>query len=204
MAITFPTVFQSSIATDPAATAAGYLTPTRYNQGCSVAGLGTNQLLYSTDATTLAQSSSMTYSETAGATPRFQVGAGDNVTTNGLIIGNLNQGNSGIWNTNISPSTSSGIVFNRLGGISLYAPTGIGLLLQANGGNQYCQIGLSNFALILNGGTVNVASGGSTTISTGIGSVKMSTANAATNAAWIPFAYAGTTYYVPAWTTNAP
>lgn len=46
--------------------------------------------------------------------------------------------------------------------------------------------------------------GGSTTISTGVGSVKMSTANAATNTAWIPLAYAGTTYYVPAWTTNAP
>lgn len=53
-------------------------------------------------------------------------------------------------------------------------------------------------------GVPNVQSGGSTTISTGVGSVKMSTANAATNAAWIPFAYAGTTYYFPAWTTNAP
>ena len=51
---------------------------------------------------------------------------------------------------------------------------------------------------------LNVASGGSTTISTGVGSVKMSTANAATNTSWIPIAYAGTTYYVPAWTTNAP
>lgn len=44
----------------------------------------------------------------------------------------------------------------------------------------------------------------STTISTGIGSVKMSTVNAAPNAAWIKF-YVGTTaYWVPAWTTNAP
>jgi len=52
--------------------------------------------------------------------------------------------------------------------------------------------------------TINIASGGSTTISTGVGSVRMSTVNAATNAAWIPLAYAGVTYYVPAWTTNAP
>lgn len=52
--------------------------------------------------------------------------------------------------------------------------------------------------------TINIASGGSTTISTGVGSVKMSTANPATNTAWIPFAYAGTTYYLPGWTTNAP
>ena len=52
--------------------------------------------------------------------------------------------------------------------------------------------------------TFEVPSGGSTTISTGVGSVKMSTANAATNTAWIPFKYAGSTYYIPAWTTNAP
>lgn len=53
-------------------------------------------------------------------------------------------------------------------------------------------------------GTLEIASGGSTTISTGVGSVKMSTANAATNTSWIPIKYAGTTYYVPGWTTNAP
>lgn len=51
---------------------------------------------------------------------------------------------------------------------------------------------------------LNIASGGSTTISTGVGSVRMSTANAATNTSWIPIQYAGTTYYVPGWTTNAP
>ncbi len=53
-------------------------------------------------------------------------------------------------------------------------------------------------------GLIKIASGGSTTISTGVGSVKMTTGNAATNTAWIPISYAGTTYYVPAWTTNAP
>ena len=52
--------------------------------------------------------------------------------------------------------------------------------------------------------SIDVRSGGSTTISTGVGSVKMSSVNAATNTAWIPIAYAGTTYYVPAYTTNAP
>jgi len=51
---------------------------------------------------------------------------------------------------------------------------------------------------------LNITTGGSTTISTGIGTVKMSTANNANSAAWIPIAYNGTTYYVPAWTTNAP
>lgn len=53
-------------------------------------------------------------------------------------------------------------------------------------------------------GLFNIPSGGSTTISTGVGSVRMSTVNAATNTAWIPIQYAGTQYYVPAWTTNAP
>jgi hypothetical protein len=52
--------------------------------------------------------------------------------------------------------------------------------------------------------TLNIASGGSTTISTGVGSVKMSTGNAATNTTWIPLQYNGVTVYVPAWATNAP
>jgi len=52
--------------------------------------------------------------------------------------------------------------------------------------------------------TLNLTTGGSTTISTGVGSIKMSSANPADNTAWIPIKYAGTTYYVPGWPTNAP
>lgn len=55
--------------------------------------------------------------------------------------------------------------------------------------------------------TIDVQDGsgdGTTSISTGAGSVKMSTANPADNTAWIPIQYQGTTYYVPAWTTHAP
>ena len=44
----------------------------------------------------------------------------------------------------------------------------------------------------------------STTISTGVGSIKMSTANAATNTQWIPMYYEGTTYWIPAFATNVP
>ena len=51
---------------------------------------------------------------------------------------------------------------------------------------------------------IGAADGGSTTISTGVGSVKLSTENAADNTAWIPVKYNGTTYYVPGWTTNEP
>ncbi len=56
----------------------------------------------------------------------------------------------------------------------------------------------------INVGNLNTVTGGSTTISTGVGSVKMSTANAATNTVWIPMRYNGNTYYVPGFTTNAP
>ena len=51
---------------------------------------------------------------------------------------------------------------------------------------------------------VNITGGGSTTISTGVGSVKMSSEKAAANVAWIPIQYKGKTYFVPAWATNAP
>lgn len=44
----------------------------------------------------------------------------------------------------------------------------------------------------------------SSTISTGVGSIKMSSANSATNSQWLPMKYNGTTYYIPAFTTNAP
>ena len=53
-------------------------------------------------------------------------------------------------------------------------------------------------------GVFEIVSGGSTSISTGVGSVKMSSTNAANNASWIPIKYDGTIYYIPAWTTNSP
>ena len=62
----------------------------------------------------------------------------------------------------------------------------------------------NNAGLTIYTGSLNTQTGGSTTISTGVGSVKMSTVNAATNTVWIPMRYNGTTYYVPGWTTNAP
>ncbi len=78
--------------------------------------------------------------------------------------------------------------------------------------NATARIGIDriapNFPLDVNGTAsatlFNTSAGGSITIGAGVGSVKMSTANAATNAVWIPMAYNGTTYYVPAWSTNTP
>jgi hypothetical protein len=38
-----------------------------------------------------------------------------------------------------------------------------------------------------------------------VGSVKMKSANPATNAAWVPITSSdGTVYFVPGWTTNNP
>lgn len=57
---------------------------------------------------------------------------------------------------------------------------------------------------IVSGAKLAIDTGGSTTISTGVGSVRMSTANPATNVVWVPFNYNGTTYYFPGWLTNSP
>lgn len=51
---------------------------------------------------------------------------------------------------------------------------------------------------------LSIPSGGSTSISSGTGTVKMTSANNANNAVWIPITYNGTVYYVPGWTAHAP
>lgn len=52
--------------------------------------------------------------------------------------------------------------------------------------------------------TISLTNTNSTTISSGAGDIKMSSANPGTNAAWIKI-YVGTVaYWIPAWTTNAP
>jgi hypothetical protein len=52
---------------------------------------------------------------------------------------------------------------------------------------------------------INPAGAKDTSISTGVGSVKMKSANPATNSAWIPITTTdGTVYFVPGWTTNNP
>lgn len=84
-------------------------------------------------------------------------------------------------------NTPSGAATNRV------IDTQVGFIVDASGN-----------VVVPSGATFKTTSGGSTTISTGVGSVRMSSANPATNTAWIPLTYAGTTYFVPAWTTNAP
>lgn len=64
--------------------------------------------------------------------------------------------------------------------------------------------GTVNHAINVVSGTVNIATGGSTSISSGTGTIKMTTANNADSAVWIPFSYDGTTYMVPGFATHAP
>lgn len=71
-------------------------------------------------------------------------------------------------------------------------------------GTERARITQSAGNLELTTGVLDTKTGGSTTISTGVGSVKMSTANPATNTVWIPMKYNGTSYFVPGFTTNAP
>lgn len=52
--------------------------------------------------------------------------------------------------------------------------------------------------------TVGFTNVNSETISTGTGTVKMSSTNSANNAAWIKIYIGTTAYWIPAWTTNAP
>lgn len=52
---------------------------------------------------------------------------------------------------------------------------------------------------------INPAGAKDTTISSGVGTIHMKSANPATNVAWIPItAQDGTVYFVPGWTTNNP
>ena len=52
--------------------------------------------------------------------------------------------------------------------------------------------------------TIGFSNVNSETISTGTGTVKMSSTNSANNAAWIKIYIGTTAYWIPAWTTNAP
>lgn len=128
MAITFPTVFQSTIATDPAATAAGYLTPSRYNQGCSVAGLSSTAgaLLYSSDATTLAQDANLKWE--AGVTAGKGLTRAAGTATTDVSADTLTRTNNGAsvgqtapwvsWDFTDTSSHASSLAFRIRGGAS--------------------------------------------------------------------------------------
>lgn len=90
------------------------------------------------------------------------------------------------------------------GGRALVINSGGGKIIMgatANDGANTLQV-TGGISLVT--GALDIKTGGTISISSGTGSVKMASAGNANNAAWIPIKYSGTTYYVPGWTTNAP
>lgn len=123
MAITFPTVFQSAIATNAADTAAGRLTPTRYNQGCSVAGLSATSgaVLFSTDATTLAQSTGLLWNTSGAAGEGLAIAAGTAITDVAAFSLTRTNNNAAVatgvkWTFTDTSSAAGFLPFKILGG----------------------------------------------------------------------------------------
>lgn len=147
----------------------------------------------------------------AGLSPTLRFIATDGTTTEGNLFhdGNLRLMGS-VGALVIETATTANIAINP-NNTARWFFDGTNGHLFANTDNQV-DIGASGatrprtgyFATSIVAPVVSIPTGGSTTISTGVGSVKMSSVNAANNAAWIPVTYAGTVYYVPGWTTNSP
>lgn len=151
--------------------------------GSTTPNAGTFTTLNSSGNTTLASGAATTLNlatGTGGKTVHIADGAGVNAVT----VGSTN-------------TTSATTVQSGSGGIALTgAVTGSstikGTAVYATGdpGGVAASNGLSNAS--------------STTIGAGVGSVAMSTGNAATNTAWLKVYIGATAYWIPAWTTNAP
>jgi parallel beta-helix repeat protein len=97
-------------------------------------------------------------------------------------------------------SSSNNLISNNT-----FSNAAIGIVFQAStsGNIAVDNIFSSVTTPISDSGTNNIGSA-KTNASTGVGSVKMGSANAANNAVWIPIKYANTIYYVPAWTNATP
>ena len=58
--------------------------------------------------------------------------------------------------------------------------------------------------IFANGQPIPIASGGTTILGSGTGTVKMANGHSVNSTAWIPSIYAGTIYYVPGWVNITP
>ncbi len=177
--------------------------------GSTAAGVLTGGLAY---ATLVASNSSTALQLGTNGTARLTIDTSGNVD-----IGTTTANASGASRSlTIAGSAASAIQLTSNNGAA-----GGGALLQSSGGagltifthtgvigseayTSVLAISAAGVISVQSGASLNIATGGSTTISTGVGVIHMSTANPATCAAWIPISYAGTVYYIPAWTTNAP
>lgn len=130
-----------------------------------------------------------------GGTGAVNIG---NATGNTAVTGTLTSSADITATTGAITATAGGVV----AGTTVTAGTGI----TATTGDIKASAG----EVIAGGDTGGVAStialtnANSSTISTGVGSVKMSTANAATNTAWLKIYIGTNAFWIPAWTTNAP
>ena len=160
MAITFPTVFQSAIADNAADTAAGHLTPTRYNSGVAPAGLTADCILFSTDATTLAQdSSNLKYKATLiNNGPGIQIGSG-NGTSSGMQIGQGQSGYGGIYGSAVTPSgLSNCAVYVKADNSSTYINAGTDVQIALGGAPKVKIDGQAGNGMYITPGTITGAS----------------------------------------------
>lgn len=173
----------------------------------SVGSGGRNNVYFNNISVGSSVSSQFLYAKNGTAKFSFGNDSGTSGMQDFYIFDNANS-ISRIYLDNGSPyglTIPSGGIFgfdSGSGSVTLSRDTGISRL-----GAHSIALGngtAGDFTGILKLTTLNVASGGSTTISTGVGSVKMSSANNATNSVWIPIQYNGTTYYIPGYTTNSP
>ena len=136
---------------------------------------------------------------TTAADPAFAaLGVNSGLTSHGVLVG---EGNSaiaataaGTTGTVLAGSTGADPAFTANPSVtSLTASanvSGASITATGDGGGTASTIQLSNVD--------------SVTISTGVGSVKMSSANSATNTAWIKIYIGASAFWIPAWTTNSP
>lgn len=84
--------------------------PSNWNAALVWSGLTANALLYSTDATTLAQSVNLTYSDTLfNSQPGLQLGSGSG-TGVGWTFGTFASGFTYMWNTALTPAADNYII----------------------------------------------------------------------------------------------
>ena len=119
--------FTSAIADDPAATAAGEVTPTRYNLPFVVSGADVGGIPYCPTATTEVTSANLLYTETSG--PRLQVGSGS-TTSQGFIFGYTgSSGVSGFWSTGVTLASDNYLLTTDNSNLNINAPISSGQIL---------------------------------------------------------------------------
>jgi len=148
--------FTSAIATDPAATAAGYLTPDRYNLAHVYTGVVSGGIPYGTSTTTqdysaLLASGGVVLGGGAGAAPatdtnltfdaankRLSVGSGSG-TSSGLHLGySLTSGFGAIWSTAVTPASNNyGLLIGQnQTNLNLSGPSAVFNIYSSNEGVQ--------------------------------------------------------------------